>query len=112
MTDQNRNHPFRTLPFLLFPLRSAWKAKPYLLCRSFLPWMQRFHHREPGGTKMQIPLNGQPQWTPSCLKLNEREVAQLLLEPHNPAEEHVGPVKLDGIPGPLAIGSEKLAEHQ
>jgi len=69
-TDQNRNHPLHTLLFLLSPLLSAWKAKPYPLRSSALPWMKRFHLREPGGTKMQIPLNGQPQRTPSSLKLS------------------------------------------
>ena len=73
---------------------------------------EAFYLREPGGTKMQIPLNGQPQRTPSSLKLSEREVAQLLLEPHDPAKEHIRPVKLNGIPRPLGIRGEKLAEHQ
>jgi hypothetical protein len=74
--------------------------------------MELLHLREPGGTEVHISLNGHPQRAVSSFQLRESEVPQLLCEPNDPAEELIGPVKFQGIPTPLGIRREKLADHQ
>ena len=58
--------------------------------------------------EVHIAFNKQAQWPACILKLFQAEIAKLLLESVNQAEEGVHPVKLGGIPCPATVWREKL----
>jgi hypothetical protein len=58
--------------------------------------------------EVHVAFNEQAQWPAYVLKLFQAEVAKLLLESVNQAEEGVHSVKLGGIPCPVTVWREKL----